>query len=111
MPDTLSGHAWDLVHAPLGVTVATAVQAVNQSVQARIGALLWGRQFPQIPAGFQGQTSGLHDHLYALFHQVAHGSVLFVVPAQAFCGLHSLTITMPDTLSGHAWTGTTNRSL
>jgi hypothetical protein len=38
------------------VTVATAAHAVNESPQARIGALLRDRQFPQIPAGFQSQT-------------------------------------------------------
>src|ERR1035438_9204286 len=77
------------VHGAPGVTVATAAQTFDQSMEARIGTLLGRREFPQVLArlqgqapGFQGQASGLQDHLDALLDQVADDSDLLVVLVQ-----------------------------
>jgi hypothetical protein len=87
-----------LVYAPLGVTVTAAVQAVNQGMQARVGALLRGRKFPQVLTGFQSQSSGLHDHSDAFFHQIAYRGDLLIVPVQTFGHRHTHTLPWPTTV-------------
>src|ERR1035441_3261349 len=90
------------VHGAPGVTVATAAQTFDQSMEARIGTLLGRREFPQVLArlqgqasGLQGQASGLQDHLDALFDQVADDSDLLVVLIQTLRDRHTQTLPCP----------------
>src|ERR1019366_7863361 len=97
------------VHGALGVTVATVTQTFDQSMQARVGALLRRREFPQVLArlqgqasGLQGQASGLQDHLDALFDQVADDSDLLVVLVQTLRDRHTQRLPCPKLLRDRA---------
>src|ERR1019366_8558254 len=83
------------VHGALGVTVATAAQTFDQSMQTRVRTLLGRREFPQVLARLQGQAAGLQDHLDALFDQVADDSDLLVVLVQTLRNRHTHRLPCP----------------